>query len=81
MNGSLRRKQEITDRLGRGAKYDGQSLREAKISGLVYTLWWRLCQVCADSGAPVAELDKGWPADLRDLDMNPAGVGILSNGK
>ena len=21
-------------------KYDGQSLQEAKISGLVYTLWW-----------------------------------------
>ena len=31
---SLGRKQEITE-----AKYDGQSLQEAKISWLVYTLW------------------------------------------
>ena len=37
VDGSLCRKQEITDRLGE-AKYDGQSLQEAKISGLIYTL-------------------------------------------
>ena len=34
----LDRKQEIADSLG-GSQNDGQSLQEAKISGLVYTLW------------------------------------------
>ena len=34
---SLGRKQEMADSLG-GNKYDGQSLQEAKIRGLVYTL-------------------------------------------
>ena len=37
MDGSLGRKQEITE-VSAEAKYDGQSLQEAKISGLVYTL-------------------------------------------
>ena len=34
MDGSLGRKQEVAAE----AKYEGQSLQEAKISGLVYTL-------------------------------------------
>ena len=36
VDGSLGRKQEITT-VWAEAKYDGQSLQEAKISGLVYT--------------------------------------------
>ena len=37
VDGSLGSKQEITE-VSVEAKYDGQSLQEAKISGLVYTL-------------------------------------------
>ena len=39
VDGSLGRKQEIT--VSTEAKYDRQSLQEAKISGLVYTLCCR----------------------------------------
>ena len=46
VDGSLRRKQEFTDSLG-GSKCDRQSLQEAKISGLVYTLRFSTCIVWA----------------------------------
>ena len=38
VDGSLDRKQEISQTVSAETKYDGQSLQEAKISGLVYTL-------------------------------------------
>ena len=42
MDGSLGRKQKIMA-VSAEAKYDGQFLQEAKISGLVYTLCFRTC--------------------------------------